>query len=101
PIATAAITSLALLMLAAPFVRINYAAGGPEVLPAGTGPREVANLMESGQFEPGVETPTLLAVSTDAPVTSQEGLASLTAFTNQIAALPDVARVDSIVSSSH
>ncbi|MDP9359242.1 MAG: MMPL family transporter, partial [Chloroflexota bacterium] len=89
---------LALLLIAGiPFLRLNLTAGGPEVLPAESAAR-IANERLRMDFASGEADPIpVILTAEDGNPLSAASVAALRAFAQQATAIPDVVRVESLV----
>jgi RND superfamily putative drug exporter len=97
PVLVTLVVTAILLVLGAPFLRMEEAVSGASVLPANAEARKLDDLMRSGRFPPAATAPIDVVVRTDAEIWSEEGLSELARLTDAIAVLPHVARVDALV----
>jgi uncharacterized membrane protein YdfJ with MMPL/SSD domain len=87
-----------LLGAGVPFGRLDLTPGGPEVLPAENGARMAYERLET-DFPAGEAEPVPVIVTTaDGNPLSTASVASLRAFVAEVAAVPGVSRVESVVS---
>ena len=86
-----------LLVMALPLLRLDLTPGGPEVLPAGTEARVVSERLVA-EFPDGDAEPIAVLVTVeDGEPGSAENTAALRTFSDEVATLPGVTRVDSFV----
>ncbi len=92
---------LALLLIAGiPFLRLNLTAGGPEVLSAESAAR-IANERLRTDFASGEADPIpVILTAEDGNPLSAASVAALRAFARQATAIPDVVRVESLVTDN-
>ncbi len=97
PISITVLTTALLLLLGAPFLRLEESVGGPGILPPSAEGREVAEALASPRFPAGRASPIPVVVVTDEPVLTQSGLEALERYADDIASLPGVTHVDAVV----
>jgi uncharacterized membrane protein YdfJ with MMPL/SSD domain len=96
---TLGVTAL-LLVLGAPFLRVQPAVAGASALPEEAEARHVAELLDSGRFPAAAAAPVLVLASLPAPVLSGGSLRSLEAYATDLRKLPHVKRVEAVVGGS-
>jgi RND superfamily putative drug exporter len=77
PVLVTLVVTAILLVLGAPFLRMEEAVSGASVLPANAEARKLDDLMRSGRFPPAATAPIDVVVRTDAEIWSEEGLDEL------------------------
>ena len=93
-----AATLAALLVASVPVLRLDLTPGGPEVLPTESEPRVVGERLDA-EFPAGEADPIpVLATAADGDPLSRGSLDALRGLVADLAAIPGVARVESIVS---
>jgi RND superfamily putative drug exporter len=97
PVAALAITSAALLALAAPALGLQTASGDASVLPRSSPVREGYDLVEE-QYGKGAIEPILVVIEADQPFSGANDFARVAAMTNDFRQLDHVARVASPIS---
>ena len=86
-----------LVLLGTPFLRVRMGAPDVTILPADVESRRGFDLLRSS-FSPGEIAPILVVVEAPGPILEREPVGALYDFTQAVAQLPSVVRVDSIVS---
>ena len=97
PVAIAAAVVAFLLVLGLPFLGIRASVPDARLLGADVEARQVSDVLKS-EFLPNQDTPHELAVRTAGDVLTPENVGALHDYTERIAALPGVMRVESIFS---
>jgi RND superfamily putative drug exporter len=90
------VTLVPLVYLGLPFLRVNLSTPDARSLPEGRESRVVSEILDS-QFPKNETSPIQLVVNTNGDPTSAANLSLLYDYTRQIAAVPGVRRVDSLV----
>lgn len=96
PLLVTCATTVVLLFLGAPFLRMEEAVGGAALLPAEAEARQVIDLLGSGRFPANATTPVLTVLRLDEPAASASGRTTVGRFADAVFALPGVVAVDSI-----
>jgi RND superfamily putative drug exporter len=97
PLTVAAVTTAALLLLGAPFLRFEGSVGGAAALPPQSEAREVVELLRSGRFPDNAVTPVEIVAQTSEPVLSAAGLEAVERYADAVARTPGVVSVEAIV----
>ena len=94
PLVTAGLSVAALLMLAAPALRMQAVLPDARTFPPGSEVRRVEErIADPAQFDPSGASTLQLSVETDGPVLAPEGIRALQAWLPRLAALPGVRAV--------
>lgn len=97
PVTVAVLTTAFLLLLGAPFLRLEGSVGGITVLPVEAEARKVADLLASDRFT-AEEMPSIQVVlTTEAPVLTEAGLESVERYVDAVSGLGQVASVEAVV----
>ena len=98
PVAVLVPVLAVLLVAGLPFLRLDLTPGGVEVLPADSPPRVVSERLDA-EFPAGEAEPIPVVVTArDGDALSAASVGALRAFVAEVAALPGVQRVESLVS---
>jgi uncharacterized membrane protein YdfJ with MMPL/SSD domain len=97
PVAVAAAVVVLLLVLGAPFLRVTPSTPDYRVLSPSYEARQVSDVLDA-QFLPHETTPHEVSLTVRGEVLSPENIGSLYDYVQRVAAVPDVARVDSVFS---
>ncbi|MGE3594028.1 MAG: MMPL family transporter [Dehalococcoidia bacterium] len=97
PVLVAAAVVGFLLLLGTPFLNVRASTPDARVLDADVEARRVSNVLAT-EFLPNQTTPHEIAVTTRGDALTPENIGALYDYTQQIAALPGITRVDSIFS---
>ena len=95
-LAVAVAVTCALVVLAAPFLRLRPSRSDVRALPATEEPRRVADAL-ARDFPSLSLTPATLLVTMDGPLADEDRLAALFDYTTRLATLPSVDRVESVL----
>lgn len=96
PLLVTVATTVVLLFLGAPFLRMEEGIGGAAVLPADAEARQVMDLLDSGRFPTNATTPVVAVLRLDEPAATPEGRTAVGRFADAAYALPGVVAVESI-----
>lgn len=96
PLLVTVATTVMLLFLGAPFLRMEEGIGGAAVLPADAEARQVMDLLDSGRFPTNATTPVVAVLRLDEPAATPEGRTAVGRFADAAYALPGVVAVESI-----
>ena len=99
PVAVLIPTLFVLLLAGTPFLRLDLTAGGPELLPANTEARIAYERLQN-DFPAGESDPVpVIVTAKDGDALSATSFASLESLTSDLAALPGVTHVNSVVTA--
>lgn len=96
PATVLVLTLIPLLWVGLPFLRVNLSTPDARSLPLGRESRVVSEVL-TDQFPRNETAPVQLVVRSDAPALDAASLSALYDYTRQMAAVPGVRRVDSLV----